>query len=103
MPTEKQKFVNEEIRPLCELARSFKIMVDSMTASWYAGKNSLFENNATPFDDGRPDEGLTPMTEADIHSAVGILIALVDTVNDTRLKYNDQIMEKPTVNPPRVM
>lgn len=90
------RFINEEVRPLCEMARAFKARVDSMMTSWYAGLNVVVPNDAgQAIDDGRDAEGVSRLNGDDVHSAVGILEAMVATPTP----YNEQIIELPTVRP----
>jgi len=86
------KFSNEEVRPLCELARAFNAKVTDMQTSWYAGINNLFPNDSTVLDDGRQGEGVSVLTGADINSAVSTLIAMLNA-------SNAQIIDKPCVRP----
>ncbi len=93
MGTEKQNFVNDEVRVIAEEIRATLAKYANMRTSWDAGLNADFVNSVgTPYDDGRPDEGLTQMTEADIHSFVSVMAA-INTASNT------EIIEKPTVRP----
>ena len=95
MATEMQNFANRRIRPLCEEMRALKVKIDDMETAWFAGLNSDFSTGGDAFDDGRPDEGLTQMTNADITNAVATLTGMIN--GDTA--YKDQIIDKPTVRP----
>jgi hypothetical protein len=90
MATVKQNFVDQEIRPLSEDVRWVLSRLESMKTSWFAGLDVAFANDATPYDDGRPGDGLTAMVESDIHSFMTIAIAM-------EAAGNDEIIEKPTV------
>lgn len=91
-------FCNNEIRPICELARKFAAQVTNMETSWFAGLNTLIPNDAQELiADGRDvEEGVTPITGADVHSVMGIIIAM-------RNAQNTEILEKPTVRPLEVV
>ena len=39
MATEKQRFVDEEIRPIAEAARALVVRIQNLKTSWFAGKN----------------------------------------------------------------
>ena len=87
------KFVNEEIRPLAELARKFVAKVDNTETSWFAGISALIPNDAgEAIEDGREVEGVSRLTGADVNSLMSIIIAM-------RNAQNSDIIEKPTVRP----
>lgn len=84
------KFVNEQIRPLCEEARALCARVDAMTTLWNSGLNSSFPNTTEVVTDNRVNEGASILTGANINSAIGILQAM-------KTASNTQILEKPCV------
>lgn len=86
------KFVNEQIRPLCEEARAFNARVTAMQTKWNSGINALFPNDTTALDDGRDAEGVSRLTGANVQQAVGSLLAMLTA-------SNSQIIEKPCVRP----
>ncbi len=89
------RFVNDEIRPLCEAARALKARIAVATTEWYGGVNALTTNDSNLLVDGREAEGLFPLTGADVTNAIGNLISVASGVND-------EIIQKPCVNPLRV-
>lgn len=86
------KFVNEQVRPLCEEARALKARIASATTDWFAGLNALTPNDASAVADNRDAEGASRLTGADVNSAVGNLISAHDAIND-------QVVSKPCVRP----
>jgi len=88
------RFVNEQVRPLCERLRALKAEFDALAPTWYGGINSLITNSAQDaIADGRENEGVSRLTGADIHSAVGQLLGVTP---------NSEIIAKPCVNPLRI-
>ena len=86
------RFVNEQVRPLAEEMRSLKARIRAMQTAWFAGLNQEFPNSADPVEDGRQAEGVSRLTGANVNSAVGIAIAVADSVND-------EIVSLPCVRP----
>lgn len=86
------RFVNEQVRPLCEQARALVARIDAMNTSWGAGINALFPNDTTALTDGRVAEGVSQLTGAQVTAAVGNLLAL-------KTASNSQIIDKPCVRP----
>jgi hypothetical protein len=86
------RFVNEQVRPLCEQARALKARVGAMTTDWFAGINAKVPNDASAIQDGRTAEGVSRLTGANVNSAVGTLIAAHDAIND-------QVAALPCVRP----
>lgn len=84
------RFVNEQIRPLCEKVRALSAEIESMQTLWFSGLNNSFPNTSEEVDDNRESEGVSRLTGANINSAVGILIAVDGAVND-------EIIQKPCV------
>lgn len=97
--TEKQRFVDLQLRPICEAQRALEARIKAMKTDWEAGKSALFTNDATPYDDGRSIEGLTQMTEAEIFSAARVLIGSIATDNTGREVYNAEAISQPCVQP----
>lgn len=86
------KFANEQIRPLCEEARAMVARIGAMQTAWFGGINVTFPNDTTAVTDNRDAEGVSRLTGADINSAVGILIAILNA-------SNAQLIQKPCVRP----
>jgi len=84
------RFVNEQVRPLCERARALKAEIDAMTTAWYGGINAKFPNDSSPLVDGRAAEGVSQLTGAQVNSAVGQLIGIAP---------NAEIVAAPCVRP----
>ena len=84
------RFVNEQIRPLCEKVRALDAEINSMNSLWSSGLNAFFPNTTEAVDDEREDEGVSRLTGADINQAVGIL-------NNIEAAANAEIIAKPCV------
>lgn len=84
------RFVNEQVRPLCEKTRALIAEIDALKTVWFAGLNLDFPNDETNLADGRAGEGVSRLSGADINSAVGILIAIAAA-------SNAEIISKPCV------
>jgi hypothetical protein len=89
------KFVNENIRPMCEITEDLVASISTLTTAWFGGLNLLFPNDGTLVDDGREAEGVSRLTGANINSVMGILIAIGNA-------SNSEIINKPTVRSPIV-
>jgi hypothetical protein len=85
------RFVNEQVRPLCEEARALMARVGAMTTSWNAGINASFSNNADTLENGREAEGVSRLTALQVSQAVGQLQAVS--------ALNTEIIAKPCVRP----
>lgn len=83
------RFVNEQVRPLCEEARALMARVAAMTTSWNAGINAAFSNNVDTVEDGREGEGVSRLTALQVSQAVGQLQAVS--------ALNTEIIAKPCV------
>lgn len=86
------RFVNEQVRPLCEKARAMVAEILALQTVWFGGLNASFPNDATALDDGREAQGVSRLTGAQINSAVGILLAMSGA-------SNAEIIAKPCVRP----
>jgi len=60
------KFVNEQIRPLCEAARALKVRVLAMDVEWQV-ISALFPNDTSVVADGRESEGVSILKGSDIN------------------------------------
>lgn len=77
-----QRFLDERARVLCEKARALELEILDTQTAWYAGGNALFANTPDVLDDPRNQtEGLTPLTGANVHNAIGNLIDVAATIN----------------------
>lgn len=86
------RFVNEQVRPLCEKARALSAEIAAMQTLWFGGLDANFPNDATALDDGRDAQGVSRLTGAQIQLAVGVLIAMHG-------QANAEIIAKPCVRP----
>lgn len=86
------RFVNEQVRPLCEKARAMAAEIGAMQTLWFGGLDAQFPNDATALDDGREAQGVSRLTGAQIQLAVGVLIAMLGQVNA-------DVIAKPCVRP----
>lgn len=84
------RFVNEQVRPMCERVRALIAEIDSMQVDWFQGLNALFPNDSSSVDDGREGEGISRLTGADINNVMTILGAIAG-------EKNEQIIGKPCV------
>jgi len=85
------RFVNEQIRPLCERARALKAEIAAMQTNWYGGLNGEFDGNggADTVEDGREAEGVSRLIGGEVTNAVAQLFAVLD--------LNAEIIAKPCV------
>jgi hypothetical protein len=86
------RFVNEEIRPLCESARALAARIDSMKDRWDAGISDIFANNEDVLIDGRADKGVSVLTSLNIKQAGADLLAMRASITDAQIS-------KPCVRP----
>lgn len=86
------KFANEQVRPLCEKARSLMAEIAAMSTDWFAGINVTFPNDGTALSDSRDAEGISRLTGANVNSAVGTLMAIAAA-------SNSEIIALPCVRP----
>ena len=93
MATQEQNFVDQQLRPICEQMRAIDVRVAALATALYAGVNALVPNDGTAYDDGRTDQGLTPMVGSDIHNAVANLLGILAGT----AAYNTEVISKPTV------
>lgn len=92
--TQVNKYVNEDVRTLCETVRALKARLDSSLLRWYLIAD-IVPNDATLIvDPAREDEGLTPLTGADIHSVMYNLTVIQNTLDTEGV---DVVIEKPCV------
>jgi len=84
------RFVNEQIRPLCERVRALNAEINAMNTLWSSGLNASFPNTTEVLTDNRVNEGVSILTGANINQAVGTLIAM-------EFASNDEIIAKPCV------
>lgn len=84
------RFVNEQVRPLCEQVRALMVKIDTMNTSWSAGISALFPNDTSALTDGHIAEGVSQLTGAQVVQAVSNMIAL-------KTASNSQIIDKPCV------
>lgn len=80
------RFVNEQVRPLCEELRAFKARADAAKITWQAGLSAKFPNGDTVQD--RVAEGVSVLTGLEVQQAVGELFGVTP---------NAQIISKPCV------
>lgn len=84
------RFVNEQVRPLCERLRALKAEFDALAPIWYGGINTVITNSTQDaIADGREAEGVSRLTGADIHGAVAQFLGVTP---------NSEIIAKPCVH-----
>lgn len=76
MATEKQNFVDKQLRRVAELLEQLDVVTTTLSTDWDSGLSAQFANNSTPYDDGRAPEGLDQFNEALVHTAVNAAISL---------------------------
>lgn len=86
------RFVNEQVRPLCEKARALAAEITAMQTLWFGGLDAQFPNDTTALDDGRDTQGVSRLTGAQIQLAVGVLLNMLG-------QANAEIIAKPCVRP----
>lgn len=87
------RFVNEQVRPLCERLRALKAEFDALAPVWYGGMNTIIGSSAQDsIADGREAEGISRLTSNDVTNAVAQFLAITP---------NSEIIAKPCVNPLR--
>lgn len=73
------RFVNEQVRPLCERARvrarAIKVEIDAMPTAGYGGLNSLLPSDSTALVTGRDAEGVSRLTGAQDNAAAYVVAA----------------------------
>lgn len=83
------RFVNEQVRPLCEKLRALKAEFDALSPTWFGGLNTVISNSANdPIVDNRENEGVSRLSGADVHNAVAQFLAVAP---------NSEIIAKPCV------
>jgi hypothetical protein len=83
---------------MCEYARAAKHRIDSAKARWTGWIATLVPNDPNEvLEDGREGQGVSRLSEADIHFVMEILFAMADEVNYTRTLYDCAKIEKPCV------
>lgn len=67
-----QNFVNRRLRPLAEKARSMSMAIDDIITSWDTQNlsNLMVNSGSEVFEDDRADEGVLPLTGADINAFI---------------------------------
>lgn len=86
------RFVNEQVRPLCQAARALSARIAAMTTSWFAGLNLDIPNDSSPLADNRDAEGVSRLTGSNVVNAVSNLIA-------ANAALNSEIISLPCVQP----
>jgi len=96
--TQKQKFVDDYFRPGIESLERFDLNLITMRAQ-YALVEPQFASDATPYDDGRPDESLDQFNEVDVRNMMTALENFQDTtLIPNRTKIRKVAVRKPEVN-----
>lgn len=86
------RFVNEQVRPLCEKVRALVAEISAAEPLWYGGINGMFPNDDSAVEDGRDGEGVSRLTGQHINSAMSVLLAM-------KAASNSEIIAKPCVRP----
>jgi len=85
------KFVNEQVRPLCEQIRALKVLMVSAETQWDGGTNVFFANGADVVGDD-PADGRSRLTALNVSQVMTIMSTLI-------VDINDQIIALPCVRP----
>ena len=88
------KYVNEDVRTLCETVRALKARLDSSLLRWYQISDVVPNDTTLIVDPAREGEGLTPLTGADIHSVMYNLTVIQNTLDAGGVA---SVIEKPCV------
>ena len=87
------RFVNEQVRPLCEALRALKARIVAAQSTWFATVADNIPNDAQEaIEDGREAEGVSRLDGAQVNSAMSILGAVATATND-------EIISIPCVRP----
>jgi hypothetical protein len=81
MATQKQNFVDQQVRPVDELLEKMGLMI-GLLLKQEAILDPPIVNDSTPYDDGRPDENLDQFTEGQLTSVINGLANIKTTVID---------------------
>lgn len=79
------RFVNEQIRPLCEAARALKVRVEAMDAAWDGGIGAKCPGDASPLADGRENEGVSRLTGYNVGIAHDALVGAATALTDAAI------------------
>lgn len=74
MSTQKQNFVDQQLRPIVEILEDLHVRIETAVAQ-EAILDPPIANDATPYDDGRPDESLDQFTEGNLITVLNGLAA----------------------------
>jgi len=88
------RFVNEQVRPLCEAARALKARIDAAQTQWYGGIDAHFATAEDTVEDGREDQGVSRLTAGDVTTAIA---QLLKTATGQAAEWNDAVVSKPCV------
>lgn len=86
------RFVNEQVRPLCERVRALMAEISAMRTVWDSGVSSSFSNNVDIVEDGRETEGVSRLTALNVTQALSIM-------GNMSAANNSEIISKPCVRP----
>lgn len=89
------KFMNEDLRPLCEQVRRLKLVGSAVLLRWNQEILPLVAKDQNVVDDGREAEGVSRLTGNDIHAAMTVLQTL-----NSALDANPDLV--PIINKPCV-
>lgn len=93
--TEAIRFVNDEIRPICEMLRAIDYRISDLLLGWESGIGDVIPDSADEtLEDGRESEGVSRLTGADINAAADILTGLKATFDATGAR---SALRKPAV------
>ena len=95
MATQKQNFIDRQVRPTVELLESLSHWITIVRTQRDALDPALAVD-ATAYDDGRPDENLDQVTEGQISNVLDAL----ETFQDNTLTPNALLLRKIAVRHP---
>lgn len=91
------RFVNEQVRPMCQKVRALLVEIESMQMTWELEISKLVPaDEKLSVDDGREKEGVSRLTGADINNVMIVLAALAQ-------QKQADVVAKPCVHALQVM
>ncbi len=86
------RFINEQIRPLCESTRALKVRMSAMKTMWDDHIGALIPSDTSAVEDGRESEGVSRLTGLDVNNVRNAMAVLITSIGDT-------VIGKPCVRP----
>lgn len=85
------RFINEQIRPLCEQLRAFALRADACEIAWNVLQfDNIVIDDGSPIDDKRENDGVSRLTGSEV-------VAAFKNFLEVRNAIQRQVVEKPCV------